>query len=572
MGETVGLPSVNSDRRHDLDALRGFAMLLGIGLHAAMAYTLIPWPVQDVSRNELLTVFFLVVHGFRMPLFFVVSGFFTAMLWKRKGTTHLLRHRLFRVLVPCLLGLLTIVPSVHWVVHWAMAKPASQATSTDLKTPAARLIDAMKRGDRSGIDLTLKEPVDVNARDNSFQVPLLAWAAMCGDAETIQILLDRGANIDAVTGDGSTAAQAAVFRGYPEVLQLLKQRGAKLDVKNRDGATPSDTLLANRGLTEYIANAIGLPVRDFADIEAGREKCRKLLPKSVRTSQIPTFLTDLEAPLKKTRAAYAAWLSSNRWQITWKTGATPFHLVLGEFFSHLWFLWFLWWIVLLFVVTVPLLSPLLESPLLKKAVLSPMRLLWLVPLTLLPQLWMGVLVPAFGPDTSTSIIPPPHLLTYYAIFFAFGVMYYFADDTNGIVGRRWDWNLTIALAVCFPVALMTMGNPLLTAIPQLGFTWLMIFACLGVFRRYASHPNNNIRYLSDAAYWLYLAHLPLVITAQHLVRNWPIHSTVKFALICGSVTALLLGTYEYGVRYTWLGALLNGRKSRPSRTSTSHQR
>ena len=34
-------------RWHDLDALRGFAMLLGIGLHAALAFFPLFWPVQD---------------------------------------------------------------------------------------------------------------------------------------------------------------------------------------------------------------------------------------------------------------------------------------------------------------------------------------------------------------------------------------------------------------------------------------------------------------------------------------------------------------------------------------------
>ena len=32
-----------------------------------------------------------------------------------------------------------------------------------------------------------------------------------------------------------------------------------------------------------------------------------------------------------------------------------------------------------------------------------------------------------------------------------------------------------------------------------------------------------MRYLSDASYWLYLTHLPLVIGAQMLLVTWPIN-------------------------------------------------
>ena len=52
-----------TQRRHDLDALRAFAMLLGIGLHAAMSFAPLPWTVQDVRQHELFTLFFLAVHG-----------------------------------------------------------------------------------------------------------------------------------------------------------------------------------------------------------------------------------------------------------------------------------------------------------------------------------------------------------------------------------------------------------------------------------------------------------------------------------------------------------------------------
>lgn len=78
-------PSVPAaSRRHDLDALRAFAMLLGIGLHAMLSFLPGSRPVKDAHQNELYYLPFAAIHGFRMPLFFLISGFFTALLWRRR--------------------------------------------------------------------------------------------------------------------------------------------------------------------------------------------------------------------------------------------------------------------------------------------------------------------------------------------------------------------------------------------------------------------------------------------------------------------------------------------------------
>ena len=100
-------------RRHDLDALRAAAMLLGIVYHCALSVAIgDAWMVRDVRQSKVLFVFQDFVHGFRMPLFILVSGFFTAMLWRQKGLKALLWHRCRRVLFPCLLGLVTVVPAM----------------------------------------------------------------------------------------------------------------------------------------------------------------------------------------------------------------------------------------------------------------------------------------------------------------------------------------------------------------------------------------------------------------------------------------------------------------------------
>ena len=71
-----------------------------------------------------------------------------------------------------------------------------------------------------------------------------------------------------------------------------------------------------------------------------------------------------------------------------------------------------------------------------------------------------------------------------------------------------------------------------------------------------------MRYISDSSYWLYIAHLPLIFFVQAYVRNWQMPALAKFVLVTVFVTGFLLVIYETMVRYTWVGALLNGRKTR----------
>ena len=98
---------------------------------------------------------------------------------------------------------------------------------------------------------------------------------------------------------------------------------------------------------------------------------------------------------------------------------------------------------------------------------------------------------------------------------------------------------------------------------------MMIFAFIGFFRRFFHTESRRMRYLSDSAYWLYLAHLPLIMAVQILVSDWQLPSLLKLLIICVSVTGLLLLIYEIAGRYTWIGALLYGRKTRAEKAGAS---
>lgn len=105
----AGAPPI-TQRRNDLDALRSFAMVLGLVVHASLAFFPIPWIVHDTRPSGVLPIVFVVIHGFRMPLFFLLSGYFTMLVYRRRGLGSLLHQRVLRIAIPLLLALVTIVP------------------------------------------------------------------------------------------------------------------------------------------------------------------------------------------------------------------------------------------------------------------------------------------------------------------------------------------------------------------------------------------------------------------------------------------------------------------------------
>ena len=65
--------------------------------------------------------------------------------------------------------------------------------------------------------------------------------------EAIQLLLDRGLDIDAQASDGQTAVHGAAMQGYDDVIRFLAAKGARLDTPDKDGFTPLDVALGKAG-------------------------------------------------------------------------------------------------------------------------------------------------------------------------------------------------------------------------------------------------------------------------------------------------------------------------------------
>ncbi len=108
-------------RYHSLDALRGAMMLLGIYLHATVAYSRYgSWPWKDGSTTGLFDVSLGLIHVFRMPVFYCIAGFFGALLLEQRGAVGFLRNRAVRILLPFAIGWAVLFPLVAALATTAM--------------------------------------------------------------------------------------------------------------------------------------------------------------------------------------------------------------------------------------------------------------------------------------------------------------------------------------------------------------------------------------------------------------------------------------------------------------------
>jgi len=100
-------------RFHALDAVRAFALLLGVVFHAAESFE--PgvetyWAIADSSPSHALGVFRHACHSFRLELFFLIAGFFARLLYHRRGRREFIRNRVSRILVPLVVGWFILYP------------------------------------------------------------------------------------------------------------------------------------------------------------------------------------------------------------------------------------------------------------------------------------------------------------------------------------------------------------------------------------------------------------------------------------------------------------------------------
>jgi len=121
---------------------------------------------------------------------------------------------------------------------------------------------AAKAGDLPAMQLLLERGADPTLAPTRNGISPLMAAAGLGTSEedttgrqktqaqaieAIQLLLDRGLDINAKANDGQTAVHGAALQGYDDVIRFLASKGAALDTPDKDGFTPVDVALGKAG-------------------------------------------------------------------------------------------------------------------------------------------------------------------------------------------------------------------------------------------------------------------------------------------------------------------------------------
>lgn len=390
-----------NERLHALDAVRAFALLAGIVLHAAMSFmpglTAFGFP-GDVSQSPALQNIFFGIHIFRMTLFFFIAGFFSHLMFHRKGTAGFLADRAKRILVPLLIGWIAFGPLVMGVLYMTLAP-----------------------------------------------------------------------KVAAVVGATAAPPQTAFPLSHLWFLYYLLIIYA--------------TTLGSRWFIDKLASKY----------HTLRSRVDALVKAVVHSPSAPLFL------------------------------ATPMALCL--YFTPNW------------------------------------------------MMWTGV------PTPDTGLSPQLPAMIAYGSAFVFGWLMHRQSEFLSVWKQRWALHLigatVLTLASWWLVNQVSNPFDVNVSIKRAYVvcytlaSWNWALGLVGAALRFCSGESKARRYLADASYWMYLAHLPLVFALQMIVLKWNLHWAVKFPMIVTAAVGILLLSYHFLVRNTYIGEILNGRRYTSTRSNAA---
>ncbi|MDX6601062.1 MAG: hypothetical protein QOF13_264 [Solirubrobacterales bacterium] len=247
------------------------------------------------------------------------------------------------------------------------------------------------------------------------------------------------------------------------------------------------------------------------------------------------------------------------------------------------YVWFLWYLAMLYVAALALRFVLESSAELRRRLSHAGSLLIpheIAPLLLaIPCALLLYRQPTWIAEApAESFVPHFDLLAYYGLFFASGWALF------AIHGLREQIELqprryALFAAASLPPALALF---LLQDVPAIGAsrwfhllallllsvtTWSLVFALLGLSRRFLREPVPRMRYWADASYWIYLSHFPIMAALGLVLFELEMPNSLRLAILVVATLAVIYPAYGILVRHRTIGRVLHGPRP-PDRAQT----
>lgn len=533
MSSNVAAVEASSVRYHGLDALRAWAMSLGIVLHAA--WIMVPGeagaPATDASAHSFFDWLCLAIHTFRMQLFFVMAGFFACLLLRKRGVLKFVKNRFSRIVLPLVVFWILLCPIMMWQYNVAGLRSGAIQSESSAIALTVEFFAAMTPDSTMFLHLWF--------------LYYLAWAYVFTVlARAIMVAIDRDG---AWRQRASDLFGAIVVRPWSAVVLAAAFAPMIWLMKGPWGIEVGfDTLFLKwPGMITYLLYFIAgwLIFRNVDKLDLIVKGWRWQLAIGLLLT-VPYYF-GAHAAIQN---GYATWkyplLSVEDVQYDHENDRFDYPALRGklqnaEEGSIAMAVWQAIpelnreWVTDHETASQNQLTGLMNS--INIAVLTDPKFPEQVDisgLTLSDQavatsqlaenerdpdqstrLNREILIAGFGGVIRTEDIHQP-------FYYATRAFYAFA------------YSLT---------------------------TWLLIFGCIGLFQTYCNHESKFWRYFSDSSYWMYLAHLPIQFQILLWVGDKPWSGPVKFLVYVVGTAAILVPSYHFLVRPTWIGYLLNGR-------------
>jgi peptidoglycan/LPS O-acetylase OafA/YrhL len=150
---------------------------------------------------------------------------------------------------------------------------------------------------------------------------------------------------------------------------------------------------------------------------------------------------------------------------------------------------------------------------------------------------------------SVNVLDDKNPLVYFLFFF---LGYLLVSDDQYYQAIERDWPVALALVIIFEALRQTLNFEAAPwSLPWILFglmiqinRWLWVLALLGLGRRFLNSGGPLLRYLSQAAFPIYILHLPLNTLVGYFVIKLPVNIGLKYLLIVLVTNILAFAVYE----------------------------